>query len=60
MKEEATYKETLKDKFQRIAVHLLPKRVAGWLWGLDIPLGSWAPHVLGRTMGSSVTWKRIK
>jgi hypothetical protein len=59
-KEESTYKETFKDKLQRFLVSLLPQMVARWLWRRDIPLGSWTPHILGRSMGGSITWKRIK
>ncbi len=33
-------------------VALLPRRVASWIWDLDIPLGSWAPYVFGQAIGS--------
>jgi hypothetical protein len=33
-------------------VAILPRRVAAWLWRLDIPLGSWAPYVLGQSLGA--------
>jgi hypothetical protein len=32
-------------------VALLPRRAARWLWRLDIPLGHWAPYVLGQSLG---------
>jgi hypothetical protein len=32
-------------------VCLLPRAVCRWLWALDVPLGRWAPHILGRCLG---------
>lgn len=41
-----------KDAIQRWLVCLLPKFLASWLWRNEwIPLGSWGPHVLGRSIG---------
>lgn len=49
------------DRIMSICVLLLPQAVAHWLWCNErIPLGSWAPHVLGRSMGGNVTCGRVK
>ena len=37
---------------------LLPRFIAAWVWCLGIPLGKWAPHILGRAMGGTVTWRK--
>lgn len=32
---------------------LLPRVLCRWLWDNDIPLGAWAPHILGRVLGAN-------
>lgn len=32
-------------------VCLIPRFVCLWLWTEEIPLGAWAPHILGRVLG---------
>jgi len=34
-------------------VCLVPRFVWRWVWSLDVPLGKWAPFVLGRVIGSN-------
>jgi hypothetical protein len=41
----------MKDTIQSWLVCLLPRFVCEWLWELDIGLGSWTPHILGRVFG---------
>jgi len=49
---------TVMDATRSWLVHLLPKCACAALWRADIPLGHWAPHVLGRVLGTNA--KRIK
>lgn len=50
----------MKDRVMQFLVGFLPKAFAGWLWEQEwLPLGSWAPHVLGRAMGGNVKWGRV-
>jgi hypothetical protein len=40
------------DAWRWWVVALLPKPVAKWLWSTEwIKLGSWAPYVLGQSIG---------
>lgn len=41
-----------RDRVQSWLVCLLPRAFCAWIWEQDVPLGSWAPHVLGRVLGS--------
>jgi len=45
------------DGFRFWASHLIPVLVWKTLWRLDVPLGAWAPHALGRITGAT-NWKR--
>lgn len=42
----------LGDTVRSWLVCYLPRFVCRWLWNADLPLGAWAPHVLGRVLGS--------
>lgn len=40
------------ESFRWWVVAILPKSVATWLWNNEwIPLGGWAPYVLGQSLG---------
>ena len=39
------------DRVRSWLICLVPRFVCSWLWNLDVPLGYWAPHVLGRVLG---------
>lgn len=42
----------MKDDVMAWVVCVLPRTVCVWIWDLDIHLGCWAPHILGRIIGS--------
>jgi hypothetical protein len=50
------------DSIRSWLVCLLPEFVAGWIWEWSetsgVPLGAWAPHIFGRSIGA-VRWKRV-
>lgn len=41
------------DQVRNWLIYLMPRSVCRWLWAHEnIPLGGWAPFVLGRVLGS--------
>jgi len=42
----------MSDTVRSWLVCLLPRCFCVWLWHQDLPLGAWAPHILGRVLGS--------
>ena len=46
------------DTLRSWLVCLLPRFFCVWLWHRDLPLGAWAPHILGRVLGSDA--QRVK
>ena len=44
--------EALIEELRWLLVALIPKPIAEWLWCSEkIPLGSWAPYILGQSIG---------
>lgn len=44
--------ESLGERLRWWVIALLPRCVATWLWKAEwIPLGKWAPYVLGQSLG---------
>jgi hypothetical protein len=49
----------MSDTVRSWLVCMLPRCFCVWLWAQEyMPLGSWAPHILGRVLGSDA--KRVK
>lgn len=45
------HRQPLGDTVRSWLVCLVPRRVCMWLWEAEMPMGRWAPHVLGRILG---------